>query len=65
MIKEVDLFGVFIPPLLAYAALAALIWTPFRMALERAGFYRAVWHPALFNLASYALVLAGVVAALK
>lgn len=65
MIKEVDLFGVFIPPLLAYAALAALIWQPLRMVLESVGLYRAVWRPALFNLASYALVLAGVVAALK
>ncbi|MFC3690604.1 DUF1656 domain-containing protein [Chenggangzhangella methanolivorans] len=65
MIKEVDLFGVFVPPLIAYAVLAALIWQPMRMVLERAGFYRAVWHPALFNLAAYAMTLAGVVALLK
>lgn len=65
MIKEVDLFGVFIPPLIAYAVIAALVWQPLRMVLERAGFYRAVWHPALFNLGFYALTLAGVVALLK
>lgn len=65
MIKEIDLFGVFVSPLLLYVGLAALIWQALRMGLERAGFYRAVWHPPLFNLAAYALVLAGVVAALK
>lgn len=65
MIKEIDLFGVFVPPLLAYAGIAALIWQPLRVALERFGFYRAVWHPPLFNLAAYWLVLAGVVAVLK
>lgn len=65
MIKEVDLFGVFLPPLLLYAGLAALLWLPLRFALERVGFYRLVWHPALFNLAVYAITLAGVVAVLK
>jgi hypothetical protein len=65
MIKEVDVFGVFVPPLLLYAALAALIWQPMRMLLERLGFYRLVWHPALFNLAAYVVALAAVVAVLK
>lgn len=65
MIKEIDLFGVFVPPLLLYAALAALIWAPLRIVLERAGFYALVWHPALFNLASYVCALALVTAALK
>ncbi len=65
MIKEVDLFGVFVPPLLLYVALAALIWRPLRVLLERAGFYRLVWHPALFNLCCFVVALAAVVAVLK
>ncbi|WP_020180613.1 DUF1656 domain-containing protein [Methylopila sp. M107] len=65
MIKEIDLLGVFLPPLLLYAGLAGLIWLPLRFALERVGFYRLVWHPALFNLAAYAIALAAVVAVLK
>lgn len=64
MIKEVDLFGVFVPPLLLYAALAGLIWQPLRILLERLGFYRLVWHPALFNVSAYVLTLAAVVAIL-
>lgn len=65
MIKEVDVLGVFAPPLLLYAGLAALALWPLRHALERAGFYRLVWHPALFNLAAYVIALAIVVAVLK
>lgn len=64
MIKEVDLFGVYLPPMLLYAGLAALVWHPLRLVLERLGFYRLVWHPALFNLSAYLVTLAGVVALL-
>lgn len=65
MIKEIDLFGVFVPPLMLYVAVAGLLWAPLRFVLERAGFYRIVWHPALFNLSAYVITLALVVAALK
>jgi protein AaeX len=57
MIKEIDLFGVYVPPMFAYAAAAALIWLVLRQCLTWAGAYRVVWHPALFNTALYALVL--------
>lgn len=65
MIKELDLFGVFAPPLLLYLAVAALLWQPLRMVLERVGFYRLVWRPALFNVAAYVITLAGVWAVLS
>lgn len=64
MIKEVDILGVYVPPLLLYAGAAMLLWQPLRLALERAGFYRFVWHPALFNLCAYVVLLAALVAAL-
>jgi len=57
MIKEIDLFGIYLPPMLAYAAAAALIWLVLRQCLAWAGVYRLVWHPALFNTALYVLVL--------
>jgi hypothetical protein len=57
MIKELDLFGVFVPPMFAYAATAGLIWLVLRQGLRWAGAYRFVWHPALFNTALYVLVL--------
>lgn len=57
MIKEVDLFGIYVPPMFAYAAVAAVIWIVLRRVLGGIGFYRLVWHPALFNVALYVLVL--------
>lgn len=57
MIKEVDLFGIYVPPMFAYAAVAAVIWIVLRRVLGAIGFYRLVWHPALFNVALYVLVL--------
>lgn len=61
MIREVDILGVFVPPLLVYAGVAALIWQPLRIVLERLGAYRFVWHPALFNVSAYVVILAAVV----
>ncbi|RDI59110.1 DUF1656 domain-containing protein [Microvirga subterranea] len=57
MIKEVDLFGIYAPPMFAYAAAAAVIWIVLRWVLREIGFYRLVWHQALFNVALYVLVL--------
>ncbi|MGO4571272.1 DUF1656 domain-containing protein [Microvirga sp. 2TAF3] len=63
MIKEIDLFGVFLPPMVAYAAVAAVLWLALRKVLTWIGIDRFVWHPALFNTALYVLVLAGCVMA--
>jgi len=57
MIKEIDLFGIYVPPMVAYAAAAALVWFVLSRGLSRSGFYRFVWHPALFNTALYVLIL--------
>jgi len=57
MIKEINLFGVYLPPMLGYAAVAALIWLVLRQCLVWAGLYRIVWHSALFNTALYVLIL--------
>lgn len=61
MIKEIDLFGVFLPPLLAYAAFAYAIWFVVRRILGFAGLYGVVWHPALFGTALYVLILSALV----
>ena len=59
MIGEANFYGIYIPwlGLLALAALLGL-WG-LRRALAAVGFYRWVWHPALFDLALYALLLYG------
>lgn len=57
MTGHLDLYGVFVPTLLALLLAAYLIKGALRGLLTRLGFYRLVWHPPLFNLALYVLVL--------
>jgi hypothetical protein len=57
MIREIDLFGIYVPPMFAYAMAAGIIWLVLRQCLRWTGAYRFVWHPALFNTALYVLVL--------
>ncbi len=61
MIKEVDLFGIFLPPMLVYGLAALVVWYVLRRGFAWMGLYRFVWHPALFNTALYVLVLASCV----
>ena len=60
MIGEASFYGIYLPWLgvLALAALFGLWGT--RRVLAAIGFYRWVWHPALFDLALYALLLWGI-----
>lgn len=62
MIGEVNLFGVFVPPLLVWAAVALAPWVLVRWGLERAGAYRLVWHRALFDIALFVILWAAVAA---
>ena len=59
MIGEASFYGIYLPWLgvLALAALFGLWGT--RRVLAAIGFYRWIWHPALFDLALYALLLWG------
>ena len=62
MIPEAAFGGVLLPGVLI-AALAALALTlGLRRLLSRAGFYQLVWHPTLFTLALFVLILGGIVA---
>lgn len=61
MSGEIDVYGVFVPSLLAWMLVAFLITACARAVLARTGFYRLVWHRSLFNLAFYVIVLGGVV----
>lgn len=62
MTGEIDLYGVFVPPLLLLAAATVPLAALVRMALARIGAYRLVWHRPLFDLAIYVLLLRGVLA---
>jgi hypothetical protein len=62
MIGEVDVYGVFVSPLLIWVGASLPIVALLRRLLARAGFYRLVWHRPLFDLAMLIVVLGGVVA---
>lgn len=64
MIRELDLFGVFLPPLVLTVVLALPPWMALRAVLAASRLEERVWHPALFHLASYVLILSLVVLAI-
>lgn len=61
MIGDVDIGGVFVPTLMALMILTYGVHMLLRSVLARVGFYRLVWHRALFDLAIYILLLGGIV----
>ena len=61
MIGEINIYGVFVPPLLLWVAAALPLTALLRRGLARFGFYRFVWHRPLFDFALLVVVLGGVV----
>ncbi|MGQ9367502.1 DUF1656 domain-containing protein [Azospirillum sp. ST 5-10] len=62
MIGEIDLYGLFVPPLAILAVVAWGVSRLLRRGLRGAGLYGWVWHPPLFDLALYVVVLVGLTA---
>ncbi|AZY49351.1 DUF1656 domain-containing protein [Bordetella avium] len=60
MIGEFNFYGVYFPWLLVLALPALGLSWMLRRLLARAGLYRFVWHPALFDLALTVVLLYGV-----
>lgn len=59
MIGEIDVYGLFLPPLLLMAVVAWAASALLRRGLRAVGAYGWVWHPPLFDFALYVLVLSG------
>ncbi|GGD18020.1 DUF1656 domain-containing protein [Aureimonas glaciei] len=59
MTGDFSLFGVFVPKILVLALVAYGLNLVLKRVLASTGFYRLVWHPALFDLALFVLVLSG------
>lgn len=57
MTGQLDLYGTFVPSFAAHSLCAYLVFRLLASALGTFGFYRAVWHRPLFNLALYVIVL--------
>jgi hypothetical protein len=54
---ELDVGGVYMAPIVLYALMALPIFLVLRLVLTWIGFWRAVWHPALFSTALYLSIL--------
>lgn len=61
MTGEIDLYGVFVPPLLVWVVAALLLTAVLRRLLRWFGFYRLVWHRPLFDAALLVIMLGAVV----
>jgi hypothetical protein len=57
MIGEVSIYGLYLPPLLLLTLAALVVARLCKLVLARTGFYRAVWHPALFDFSLFVIVL--------
>jgi hypothetical protein len=60
---ELNVFGVYIAPIAPMFVAAWLLLIPLRRIADRYGLLRYVWHPALFLLAVYLILLSAVVLA--
>ncbi|MFG1278301.1 DUF1656 domain-containing protein [Xanthobacter autotrophicus] len=63
MYSEIDILGVYIAPFVAMIAAAWIATLPLSMISNRYGLSRMVWHPGLFNLCIYIIVLSLIVLA--
>jgi hypothetical protein len=62
---EIHLFGVLLAPIAVLMVLAWGLLMGMRRLVARAGVLQYVWHPALFALAIYVIVLSSLVLAIS
>ncbi len=60
-LTEIDLFGVYVAPFSVIMGVAWLILLLVRRAAVFAGLSHCVWHPALFSLAVYVILVSSIV----
>jgi hypothetical protein len=61
---EINLFGVYVAPILVLMVVAWGLLIGLRRIVARVGLLQYVWHPALFALAIYVIVLSSLVLAI-
>lgn len=58
---EVNLFGVYVAPIMPMLPLAWLVTIGLRRVANHFGLLRLVWHPALFVFSIYLVILSAIV----
>jgi protein AaeX len=63
VIGEFDIYGVYFPIFVVFAAIAFFLQLALKRLLDAVGFYRFVWHRPLFDVAIYVILLGAVTVA--
>jgi hypothetical protein len=58
---EINLFGLYVAPIAVIMAVAWVAYLVVRRAGDRFGLTGQVWHPALFELALYVIIVSSLV----
>ena len=59
--NEINLFGLYVAPIAVIMAVAWVIYVFLRRIGDRFGLTPLVWHPALFELALYVIIVSSIV----
>ncbi|WP_069352753.1 DUF1656 domain-containing protein [Burkholderia cenocepacia] len=63
MNTDIDIIGIFVPPMVISAAIAFVIWLVLKRWMAISRLYRFISHRNLFDISLYFVVLAGMLAA--
>jgi hypothetical protein len=58
---EINLFGLYVAPVVVILAAAWIVYLLVRRVGDRFGLTSQVWHPALFELALYVMIVSSIV----
>ncbi|MCB4767657.1 DUF1656 domain-containing protein [Ancylobacter sp. Lp-2] len=61
MYTEISILGVYVAPFAVMMLAAWIVTLPLSMLANRCGIARRVWHPGLFNLCIYVIILSVIV----
>ena len=59
--SEIDLFGLYVAPVAVILVAAWILYVALRRAADRFGLIRQVWHPALFELSVYVILVSSII----
>ncbi len=59
--NEINLFGLYVAPIAVIMAVAWVVYVALRRIGDRFGLTPLVWHPALFELALYVIIVSSIV----
>lgn len=59
--NEINLFGLYVAPIAVILGVAWVVFVVLRRATARFAVLRRVWHPALFELSVYVIIVSSIV----